>query len=82
MPSIKKKGCFADELEAEETEQCLRAMERDTSFNTVASYSANEILYPNNIMPFVDKHMAFLRSRSGIDPRQYLSNLRLMTRIR
>lgn len=82
MSTIKKRGCFTDENEAAETEQRLREMVMDTSFNTESSYSANEALYPDNVMPFVDKHMAFLRARSGIDPQQYLSNLRLMTRIR
>jgi hypothetical protein len=82
MPGVKKKGCFTDDIEAAETEQRLRDMVIDTSFNTESSYSANETLYPDNVIPFVDKHMAFLRTRSGIDPQQYLSNLRLMTRIR
>lgn len=82
MSGAKKKNCFIDDIEATEIERRLRAMVEDTSFNTESGYSSNGILYPDNIMPFVDKHMAYLRSHSGINPQQYLSNLRLMTRIR
>lgn len=82
MPGVKKKGCFYDDVEAAATEDSLRQMVVDTDFNTESSYSSNEVQYPDNLIPFVDKHMAYLRAHNGISPQHYLSNLRLMTRKR
>jgi hypothetical protein len=81
MATTGKRGSFADEQTATETEAILVAMVQDNAYNTDSSYSANSILYPDNIIPFVDKHMQYLRTHS-IDPQYYLSNLRLMVRIR
>ncbi len=81
MAITRKRGSFYSDEEAAETEAILAAMVQDESFNTESSYSANSTLYPDNIIPFVDKHMQYLRSHAT-DPQQYVSNLRLMTRIR
>jgi len=57
----------------------LEAMEKDPSLHTTKStYSANTGLYPDNQMPFRDKHYDYLLNHPGVDPDQYLSNLRLM----
>lgn len=60
----------------------LEAMIADKSYNTSPSYSANSELYPDNLMPFIDKHVAYLQQHPSIDPWQYIANLRLMTRLR
>lgn len=60
----------------------LRAMSLDDSYNTKASYSSNSELYPDKLIPFVEKHMEYIRNHPLTDPSHYLSNLRLMTRIR
>lgn len=65
-----------------EVTQALRLMESDSSYKTDAGYSSNEELYPDNNIPFVEKHMHYLREHRNVNPEQYLSNLRLMTRIR
>lgn len=61
----------------------LRAMIDDPSLNTRASsYSANSDLYPDNKIPFVEKHIAYLMDHPRLDYQQYLSNLRLMLKVR
>jgi hypothetical protein len=61
--------------------QLLQTMMADDMYNTVSSYSANAILYPDHRISFCDKHMAYLRDHPGVDPDLYISNLRLMTKI-
>lgn len=65
-----------------EARDLLIKMAADNGFNTQAIYSANSEQYPNNLIPFVDKHMAYLNVHPDIEPRDYISNLRLMTRMR
>ena len=59
----------------------LAAMENDASLHTVkTTFNANSELYPDNQMPFRDKHYDYLLKHPGVDPDQYLANLRLMLR--
>lgn len=62
-------------------EEELKSMATDIRYNTAASYSANSA-YPNNLIPFVTKHMHYLNTHPKLDPDQYIANLRLMTKIR
>jgi hypothetical protein len=78
----KKKIRFLDPEEAVRIEQILRSMAIDNTYNTSATYSANSELYPDNLIPFVDKHMKYIGTHPSIDPWHYISNLRLMTRVR
>ncbi|QQS18155.1 hypothetical protein IPL68_05985 [Candidatus Saccharibacteria bacterium] len=57
-------------------------MASDTTYITEAGYSPNSELYPNHVIPFVEKHLEYLRTHPTTDPQHYLSNLRLMTRRR
>lgn len=82
MPTLKKKTNFLDSPEAAEAKAALRLMASDDAYNTRSSYIANGTNYPDNLIPFVDKHMNYLNTHPSIDHRQYLSNLRLMMRIR
>ncbi len=82
MPILKKKIDFFNSAEGVEVEQLLRSMVADSTYNTKSSYSANSGLYPDNLMPFVDKHMNYLISHPAINIRHYISNLRLITRIK
>jgi len=69
-------------LEGEVREK-LQAMEKDLALNTRASsYSANSDLYPDNQIPFVEKHLAYLMDHPKVDYTQYLANLRLMLKVR
>ena len=55
----------------------LEKMMTDPAFNTTSTYSPTSI----DSVLFVDKHMKYLSQHPNLNPQQYLSNLRLMTRI-
>lgn len=82
MPTYKKKTDFFETEEGKEFIENLHSMDADTKYNTDPSFSVNSELYPDNLMPFVDKHINYVRSHPSTDPRHYLANLRLMTRLR
>ena len=82
MATVSKRVDFFNSEEGVEIEQILMQMTTDTAYNTNSIYSANTDLYPDNQMSFVDKHMNYLRCHPAIDTRQYLSNLRLMTKLK
>ena len=82
MPTLKKKSDFFETAEGIQVENDLRAMDADTAFSTKASYSANAAVYPDNLIPFVDKHMNYLKQHQNVNPVHYISNLRLMTKIK
>ena len=69
-------------INQEEIEKQLKEIQHDLTYNTKSTYSANVNLYPDNKMPFVAKHLAYLKAHSALDPEQYIANLRLMTKIR
>jgi hypothetical protein len=59
----------------------LQALEADPTMITKDSYSpVGE--WPDNRMPFVDYHLAYLRTHKLVDPVNYLSNLELMIKRR
>lgn len=82
MSILKKRIDFRNSDEGVQVELALRMLEEDKSYNTVSSYSANGETYPDHIIPFVDKHMKYLSEHQSVNLRDYLSNLRLMTRIK
>ena len=82
MPTYKKKIDFITSDEGIITAELLRLMVLDEAFATEPSFSADSQTYPDNLIPFIDKHMMYLRSHPNTNPIQYISNLRLMTRLR
>ncbi len=82
MSSFKKRINFFDSEEGSEVKRELRQMANDSAYTTESSYNANEVLYPGNHMTFVEKHMHYLNTHRNVNPQQYLSNLRLMTKVR
>jgi hypothetical protein len=56
----------------------LKLMVNDPSYNTRETYSSTS---PSNTL-FVDKHMVYLSEHPKLNAQHYLSNLRLMTRIK
>lgn len=82
MPIPIKKPNFIDSYEGQAAKQQLQSMVADDTYMTESSYSPNAELYPNNLIPFVDKHMEYLRSHPSTNPQHYLSNLRMITRLR
>ena len=81
MPTYKKKPNFFSSEEGLLAWQALEDMVGNDLYHTEPSYSANAMLYPDNLIPFIDKHMVYMRDHPNIDPQLYLSNLRLMTRV-
>lgn len=69
-------------LEEAEIREALQAMENDAAFKTGSSYIASNTLYSDHQIPFVEKHVAYLKSHPKLDPKHYLANLRLMMKVR
>jgi hypothetical protein len=82
MSTFKKKVNFYESEEGIAVKKALRLMASDNTYTTESSYNANSQLFPGHDMSFVDKHMRYLSMHGNVNPRQYLSNLRLMTRVR
>lgn len=82
MSSLPKRSGFSDSAEGLDAKQRLIVLAEDNRFQTDASYSANGEKYPNHSIPFVDKHMKYLSEHQSVNVDYYLSNLRLMTRIK
>lgn len=82
MPTLKKRVNFFESTEGLEIKNTLMQMALDQAYNTESSYSANSETYPDNLIPFVAKHMSYLNAHPSTDPQHYISNLRLMTRVR
>jgi len=82
MSNVKSRAGFVDTEKGKEVREKLQLMTEDDRYNTASSYSANGALYPDNSMPFIDKHMSYLIVHPQLDPDQYLANVRLITRKR
>ncbi len=67
---------FLASQQASEVRRELEHMVSDSHYNTQPTYSS----LAQGYVPFVDKHINYLSLHLGIDPVQYLSNLKLMTR--
>jgi len=68
---------FLASEDATQVRQQLEDMMTSKAFNTKSMYSP---LHETDQL-FVDKHMKYLSLHTNINPQQYLSNLKLMTRI-
>ena len=82
MRLTKQQNDFIKSQAGLEARQLLEEMVLDDSYNTEPSYTANTAVYPDNLIPFVDKHMNYLCTHAIINPQLYLSHLRLMTRVK
>jgi hypothetical protein len=69
---------FLDSAEAIEIRVILKKMMTDPAFNTKSMYSPTA----GGDVLFVDKHMDYLSQHPTLNVSHYLSNLRLMTRVR
>lgn len=75
--SLKEQKFLTSEIGVSVRKELRRMMVSD-DFNTSATYSPSS----PKALTFVDKHMKYLSLHTNLDPEQYLSNLKLMTRIR
>ena len=65
-----------------EVTQTLSSMESDLAYNTTSSYTADSTTYPTNVITFTQKHLAYLKKNPHVNPDEYISNLRLMMRLK
>jgi hypothetical protein len=82
MAMMKTRAGFVDTEKGIEIRHKLHLMTQDDTYNTTSSYSANDLSYPDNRIPFVDKHMNYLVGHPMLDPDKYIANVRLITRKR
>lgn len=82
MAIYNKKPDFSTSEEGIMAAKVLRSMMLDKAYITEPSFSADSEKYADNLMPFIDKHLAYLRNHPAIDPGHYLANLKLMTKVR
>jgi hypothetical protein len=82
MPSVKKKINFFETEQGTELAGVLERMTLDVAFNTEDSYTADVMRYPDNKMPFLDKHRNYIAAHPDVNPLDYVANLRLKTRLR
>lgn len=82
MATQKSRKDFLDTEEGRDIKLKLQHMEDDCLYNTAPSYNSNTELYPDNLIPFVDKHINYLINHPKLEARQYLANVRLVTRLR
>lgn len=82
MASPKSRVDFVNTDAGKDIKRRLERMVTDGQYNTESGYSANSTLYPDNLQPFVDKHISYLTSHTKVDPEQYLANIKLLTRLR
>ncbi len=80
--ALRQRRDFVESEEGKATRQKLQTMVADTSYNTAPGYTNDSTTYTNNLIPFADKHMNYLVTHPAVNIEHYISNLRLMTRIR
>ncbi len=81
MSTIKKVNFFESE-EGVEARSLLQTLWSDKAYKTDSSYSTDSESYPDNLIPFVQKHMDYLSNHPSVNIKMYVANLRIMTRIR
>lgn len=74
-----KKKSYMQETEVLEE---LQVLLKDKTYNTVPGYSIDTETYPDHSVPFVEDHVNYLRKHPYVNPAHYLSNLRLMLKVR
>lgn len=65
-----------------EVRNSLISLENDPKYITEVSYTSNAEMYPDGVMPFVERHLLYLHQHPAVNPAYYLSNLRLKLKIR
>ncbi len=76
----KSKPRLMNAVEEAEILSTLEGMEKDGRYNTASRYHNNTEKYPTNQISFSETHMAMLKKFPLIDPRQYVANLKLITK--
>lgn len=80
MATVKKKENFLLSEEGLSCRALLEKMESDKNFHTESSFTIDTENFPNHKMPFVTTHMTYLSKHAEVNPRHYISNLRIRLR--
>lgn len=75
-----RKQDFFDTPEGAAIKEILELIDKSDDYNSSPSYSPNTEVYGDNLIPFVDKHMAYIRSHPSLNAMQYVSNLKIVSR--
>ena len=71
---------YINEVSEAEIISSLTLLESNSLYLTESVRRYNTDKWPNNEMPFIDFHMAYLKTHPSLNPRHYVANLRLMLR--
>ncbi len=82
MPSAYIKSRMKSYMQEEEIIKILQEMAADNTYHTKSGYTVNSEVYADHVIPFVEKHVSYLNKHPHVDPKHYLSNLRLMLKVR
>lgn len=82
MATTKKKINYYDSEIGTLVRKELESISNSEQYNTESTYISNSAEYPDNLIPFVEKHIKYLNDHQNVDWNHHISNLRLMTRIR
>ena len=66
----------------EEVKVKLQSLQDDPTMQTFSKYSPTAPEWPDNRLPFVEIHLAYLRTHKLVNPIHYISNLELMIKKR
>ena len=69
-------------MTTEEIVAKLEQLQSDPSMTTKSIYSPAATEYPNNQLPFVQVHLAYLRKSKHVNASHYISNLMIMIKKR
>ena len=82
MATAKNRNDFTETEEGKAIIERLKQLAESSTYNTIATYSSDAVSYPDNLIPFVDKHVNYLIKHPSVDVNQYLANIKLMTLVR
>jgi hypothetical protein len=80
--ALKSRKGYLDSKEGQDVRRIFQSMTFDNLFNTAPSYSTDTVLYPDHMIPFIDKHMNYLNTHPQLDADLYVANVKLVSRIR
>lgn len=69
---------FLDSEAGSNARRELKKMDGDPMYNTRSKFTPLQ----NQALSFVDRHMKYLSEHPKLDPKHYLANIRLMTRLK
>ena len=82
MPSAYMKSRMKSYMPECDILDALKLMVEDPSYHTKPGYNVDEETYPDNKIPFLEEHVNYLKKHPQVNPEHYLSNLRIMLKVR